>query len=366
MFSDPKYRKLFEIMKLESIECTIVGPSGDMQYLIGFNPGGCERFQALFILADGRHFYISNVLYYEDMHNALSNDTRFYLWKDNEGWFDCVKQAFEDYQLDGKKIALSNSIRAVDLVDMQNLFTANFVNGNAMLENYRAVKSWDNIDDMRKAAYLADEVMVALTQYIKPGITEKNIQEKIIELFTVNGADGISFTPIVASGANNSRPHYVDNSRVITEKDVIVLDFGCKVNGYCSDTSRTFFVGGLTEKEKEIYDIVKEAYQAAADFAKEGVKACDVDKKARDIIEAAGYGENFLNRTGHGIGYDVHEAPYINGNNSQILEKGMAFSIEPGIYIAGEVGMRIEDIVVINEDGKGEAINHFTKDYIIL
>lgn len=366
MLNTPKYHKLFEIMGSESIECTIIGPSGDMQFLIGFNPGGCERFQALFVMADGRHFYVSNVLYYEDMRSALGEDTRFYLWKDHEGWFDCVKQAFDDHQLNDKKVALSNSIRAVDLIDMQNLFSTQFINGNDMLENYRAVKTWDNIEDMRKAADLADEVMIDLTRYIKPGITEKDIQEKISELFSEKGADGISFTPIVASGSNNSRPHYVDNSRVIAEKDIIVLDFGCKVNGYCSDTSRTFFVGGITEKEKQIYDIVKAAYQAAADYAREGVKACDVDKKARDIIEAAGFGENFLSRTGHGIGYDVHEAPYINGNNDQILEKGMAFSIEPGIYIAGEVGMRIEDIVIINEAGEGESINYFTKDYVIL
>lgn len=366
MLNDPKYSKLFDIMHSDSIECTIVGPSGDMQYLIGFNPGGCERFQALFVLADGRHFYVSNVLYYEDMRNALGEDTKFYLWKDNDGWFDCVKTAFKDHDLEWKKVAVSNSIRAVDLLDLQTLFSTTFVNGNDMLENYRAVKTWDNINDMRKAAQLADEVMKELTQFIKPGVTEKNIQDKIVELFAEKGADGISFSPIVASGANNSRPHYVDNSRVISEKDIMVLDFGCKVNGYCSDMSRTFFVGGITDKEKKIYDIVREAYQAAADYAKEGVMARDVDKKARDIIEAAGYGDNFLNRTGHGIGYDVHEAPYINGNNDQILEKGMAFSIEPGIYIAGEVGMRIEDIVVINEEGKGEALNKFTKDYIIL
>jgi len=366
MFSDPKYKKLFEIMKQEAIDCMIIGPSGDMRYLVGYNPGGCERFQALFLLADGRHFYISNVLYYEDMQRALGEKTKFYLWEDADGWLDCWQQAFLENNLTAGKIAVSNSIRAVDLVDMQSVLKCQFVNGNDLLENYRAVKTWDNINDMKKAALLADQVMEEMTRYIKPGITEKNIADRIIELFAQKGAEDISFHPIIASGSNNSRPHYTGNSRVITEKDVIVLDFGCKVNGYCSDTSRTFFVGGITDEEKKIYNLVKDAYQAAADFAQEGVTAGEVDKKARDIITKAGYGKNFLNRTGHGIGFDVHEAPYIKGNSSQVLEKGMAFSIEPGIYIAGKVGMRIEDIVIINENGKGEAINHFSKEITIL
>lgn len=365
IFTDQKFGKLYTQMEQEDIDCVLIGPSGDMQYLIGFNPGGCERFQGLFLHRDGRHFYVSNVLYHEDMAKVLGKDCPFYLWHDNDGWLSAVTKAFEDFSLNNSRIAVSDSIRGVDLLDMQVKVNAQFITGTELLQNYRAVKNWDNIEDMRTAARFADEVMESLTAYIRPGITEKDIQEKIVTLFAEKGAP-LSFTPIVASGANNSRPHYVDNSRIIKEKDVIILDLGCRVNGYCSDTSRTFFVGGVTEEEEKIYTIVCNAYMAARQHVKEGVTAGEVDKKARDVIEQAGYGKYFLNRTGHGIGCDVHEAPYIVGNSSQMLEKGMAFSIEPGIYLPGKVGMRVEDIVIVNEQGEGESLNKFTKELTVL
>ncbi len=364
-FTGEKFDRLIKVMQKGQVDAIVIGPSGDMQYLIGFNPGGCERFQALFILADGRGFYVTNILYHEDMREALGEKTLFYLWKDSEDFITCLKRAFSDFQLYGKTLAISNSIRAVDLIEMDSQLSFDFVNGNEMLENYRAVKTWENIADMKRAAKLADEVMGELTRYIKPGMSEADIQNKISELFAAKGADETIFA-IVASGSNNSRPHYNKNDRIITDKDVIVLDFGCKINGYCSDTSRTFFVGEIVDEYKRIYETVRKAYHAATDFAREGVTAGEVDQKARAVIENAGYGENFLSRTGHGIGYDVHEAPYIKGNNDQAVEKGMAFSIEPGIYIAGKVGIRIEDIVIINEEGQSEALNQFTKEIVVL
>ncbi len=365
MFTGEKFKKLFTLMKRDDVDCVVIGPSGDMRYLIGFDPGGCERFQGLFLQRDGRYFYVSNLIYYEDMKNALAEGSKFYLWADSENWLDCLKEAFDDHGLGQKTVAVNDSIRAVDLIDMRERFSCTFVNGNEMMEEFRVIKTPRQIGNMRKAAQLADEVMDDLTRYIKPGLTEKDIQIKITERFEEKGADETAFA-IVASGTNNSIPHYSKNSRVITEQDVIVLDFGCKFNGYCSDVSRTFFVGEVTEEHEKIYNIVKEAQQAALDHAREGVHAGEVDKKARDVITKAGYGDCFLSRTGHGIGFDVHEAPYIRGNSKQILEKGMAFSIEPGIYIAGKVGMRIEDIVIINEDGEGESLNKFTKEITLI
>ncbi|MCP4688023.1 MAG: aminopeptidase P family protein [Desulfobacterales bacterium] len=365
MFTGEKYEKLFRLMKRDQVDCVVVGPSGDMRYLIGFDPGGCERFQALFLLADGRYFYVSNLIYYEDMKNALAEGAKFYLWADSENWLDCLERAFDAYGLHDKTLAVNNSIRAVDLIDWRERLSCKFVNGNDMLEEFRVIKTPRQIEHMRKAARLADEVMEELTRFIKPGLTEKDIQNKIAERFAEKGADETAFA-IVASGSNNSIPHYNKNSRVITERDVIVLDFGCKVNGYCSDVSRTFFVGEVKQEDEKIYNIVREAQQTALDYVKEGVLAGDVDKKARDVIARAGYGDHFLSRTGHGIGFDVHEAPYIRGNSKQVLKKGMAFSIEPGVYIAGKVGMRIEDIVIINEDGDGESLNRFTKEITVI
>jgi Xaa-Pro dipeptidase len=213
---------------------------------------------------------------------------------------------------------------------------------------------------------MADGVMEDLTRFIRPGMTERQIKAKIEDLFEQKGAQGLSFTPIVACGSNNSRPHYSGDSGVIAEKDVLLLDFGCRYQGFCSDTSRTFFIGDISEQEKNIYTIVKQAQEAAVQSAREGVPCKDVDRQARAVIEGHDMGRYFLNRTGHGIGFDVHEAPYISGYNSRPLERGMAFSVEPGICIPGKVGMRVEDIVVINLEGETEVLNKFTRDILII
>jgi len=296
---------------------------------------------------------------------ALPKETTFFIWDDSEDWLTCIKQAFDQYNLYESNVWINSSVRAVDILDIQSVYSAQFLNGVDFLENLRAVKNPRQLSYMKQASRYADEVMDEIRYHIKPGKSEKDIKDKIIDLFSKKGVTP-SFTPIVASGSNNSKPHYNDDRRIIKEKDVVLLDFGCLFEGYCSDTSRTFFVGRITEKEKKIYNIVREAFDAASNHVKEGVTAEEVDKIARDIIVNAGYGECFINRTGHGIGCEVHEAPYIRGGNQQVLEKGMAFSIEPGIYIAGELGIRIEDIMIINETGQGESINKSSKEIIVI
>ncbi len=366
MFDLLKIDKLFKHMEERNLDAVAIGPSNNLEYMTGFNPGGCERFQCLFITRQRQYFYICNLIYAEDMKRWFPKNAPFFVWGDNKGVNDTLIKAFNYLNLAGKRIAIGESIRAVDLLDMNEMFSCEFVNGTDLLEELRIIKTQKDLDKMRIAARMADEVMDELTRFIKPGMTEKDIKIKIEDLFVQKGADGISFSPIVACGINSSRPHYCEDSGVIAKKDVVLLDFGCRFQGYCSDTSRTFFIGDISKEEKYIYSIAKEAYKRAVSFAKEGVPCCDVDKQARNYIEAKGLGEYFLNRTGHGIGFDVHEAPYINGFNSRPLERGMAFSVEPGISIPGKVGMRVEDIVVINHKGETEVLNKFTKDIVII
>jgi Xaa-Pro dipeptidase len=287
------------------------------------------------------------------------------VWSDNQGVKDTLIKAFNSLNLTGKRIAMGESIRAVDLIDMQALFNCEFVNGTDLLEELRIIKTEQDLEKMRTAARMADEVMDELTRFIKPGLTEREIKIKIEELFAQKGAL-LAFNPIVACGNNNSRPHYCEDSGIVAQKDVVLLDFGCRFEGYCSDMSRTFFIGDISDEEKNIYTITLDAQKAAIAAAKEGVPCCDVDKHARDFIESSGLGQYFLNRTGHGIGFDVHEAPYINGFNTRPLERGMAFSVEPGICIPEKVGMRVEDIVVINHKGETEVLNKFTKEIVII
>jgi len=363
---DKKYcDKLCEIMIKNNIDAMMIGPSADLEFLMKYLPHPDERFQALFLLSDKKYFYISPKLTFEEVKGRLDNDADIYKWRDHEGFVNAFVTAINRYKLSGKNIGVNNGIAAINLIDIQEKVNAKFINGHGILEMLRVVKDESEIEKLRKAAKLADEVMGETIDYIHPGITERDIKKKIEELFMQKGADGLSFKPIVASGPNSSMPHYCEDSRVIQEKDLIILDLGCKYKGYCSDISRTVFVGGITDEEKKGYDIILRANKAGEETAKQGMKAEDVDKASRDVIRNESYGEYFINRTGHGIGISVHEAPYIKAGNKQILERGMAFSIEPGIYIPNLFGMRIEDIVTIGIDGP-EVLNNFTKEIILI
>ena len=357
--------KLCEVMDKNNVGAMMIGPSVDLQFLTGFNPQVCERFQAFFILSNGECFHISPQIYLEEAEKCLDSHTEIFMWKDSDIFLDAIRVASQKYHLNGKTIAINNAIRGIDLIDIKEILNAKFINGHDILENLRVIKINDEIIKLREAAKIADEVMGETIDYISPGMTEGDIKKKIEELFMQKGAKELAFKPGVISGPNSSKPHYNKDLRTIEEKDIIILDIGCKYKGYCSDISRTVFVGGITDEEKKVYDIILRANEAGEKMAKQGVIAEDLDKAARDIIESEGYGQYFLNRTGHGIGITVHEAPYIRTGNKQRLEKGMAFSVEPGIYMQNKFGLRIEDIVVVGADGP-EVLNNFTKEIIVI
>ena len=362
----PYAQKLARILTDEQVDVALIPPGGDMNTLIGFDPGGCERFQAIFITADEKLFCVTNKLYAEDMARALPEHTPVYTWEDAGHFSTPITQAFADHGLTQGKIGINQNLRAVDFMELAEIFPDfKLVNADPLLSRVRIIKTPGQVQAMKDAGAHADAVMEHLKTFIKPGLTERDIKTEILNQFALKDL-APSFNPIVASGSNNSRPHYNKDDRVITEKDVIILDFGCRVDGFCSDTSRTFFVGEPTDREKEIYAIVDQAFKAAVAAIKPGITAGEVDKAARDVISQTGFGHCFINRVGHGIGMDVHEEPYIKGNSPQVLEPGMAFSIEPGIYIPGEVGMRIENIYVIDEDGKPVSMNHSDKGLVVL
>ncbi|MBB6216073.1 Xaa-Pro aminopeptidase [Anaerosolibacter carboniphilus] len=346
------------------IDAILIGPSKDLEFATGFLSQEDERFQGLFILRNGRCFYISPKLNKEEIEHILGKNTKIYSWDDGEGFTNTVKYALAENDLSEKKIAVNCGIKGTDLLDMTEIFRGEFINGIQIIEDSRIIKTKEEVVHLKKAGQIADEVMEALTSFIKPGMKEKDIKKKIIELFLARGSE-IAFEPIVASGPNSSKPYYNQDDRIIQEKDVIILDLGCRYKGCCSDISRTFFIGKATEEEKQIYQVVLEANQAGKSAVKEGVTAEYIDRQARSIIHNAGYGNYFFNRVGHGIGFSVHEAPYIREGNCQIIKNGMAFSIEPGIYLPGKFGVRVEDIIVVGGNGP-EVMNHFERNIIIL
>lgn len=363
MLKNERIDYLLEMMSNHGIDVFVIAPSADLNFLIELSVGTCERFQAFFLLSNGDYFYISPQLYYEEVSEIL-DDNKIIMWKDSEGFLKAVKDLVYKYNLENKRIAINNTINAVDLIDFSSVCNCDFSNGHFLLEKLRLIKTGEEIEFLKEAARLADEIMDETVKYLKPGIREYEIKERIKRSVRELGADGVSFEPIVASGPNSSKPHYNKGQRTIQKKDIIILDLGCKYKGYCSDISRTIFIGGISSKEKEVYSIVKGANSAAEKIVKPGITAEEVDQKARDIIEDKGFGDYFLNRTGHGIGISVHEAPFIKTGNKIELQKGMAFSIEPGIYLPGEFGIRIEDIVVVTDKGR-EVLNSYAKEIIV-
>jgi len=244
------------------------------------------------------------------------------------------------------RLAVSDQTWAVFVLGLQQAMPGTvFVSGRPISQALRVVKSPDEVVQLRPAGAAADRVVDRLAVMRFAGRAERAVAEDVARMTVEEGSDVASFS-IVASGPNAASPHHEPGSRVIADGDSIVIDFGGKVNGYCSDTTRTFHVGEPSAEFLEAYDIVRVAQQAGVDAALPGTPAAAVDAAARRIIEDAGFGEFFIHRLGHGIGLDVHEDPYLVEDNDAVLEPGMTFSVEPGIYVPGRFGIRIEDIVV--------------------
>ena len=355
--------RLVGLLNKSNMDAILIAPSEEMEFIMGHNTHICERFQALIIKKDGTYFYICNLLTVGEIEDVLGPDIPVYGWFDGDEFTHTVKKAFEEHDLIGKTIGVNSTERAFLILQIMEAMDVKFVNGKPILEEMRMIKDEEEIANLRMAAHITDESFEELLKFIKPGIKEADISNKMNEIFKAKGADE-GFT-MVCSGPNSSYPHYAGDQRVIQEKDVIILDWGCKYNNMCADMSRTVFVGGITKEEEKIYNIVLKSQLAGEEAAVEGAYIPDIDRASREIIQEAGYGDYFFTRLGHGIGYSVHEAPDIKASNKRNLEKGMVFSIEPGIYIAGKVGMRIENIVAITKDGR-EILNQASNEIKII
>lgn len=217
------------------------------------------------------------------------------------------------------------------------------------IRDARKIKDEKEIRAIREAQRLTDEGFSYILDVIKPGKSEKEIAMELEFFMRRKGADSLSFETVCASGERSAMPHGTASEKIIKKGEFLTLDFGCMVDGYCSDMTRTVLVGSCGEREKEIYDVVLLAQKAALDLIGPGVKCSDVDKAARDIIEAAGYGESFGHATGHGVGIQIHELPNLSKRSDYILKEGNIVTVEPGIYIEGFGGVRTEDLVQITD-----------------
>lgn len=229
---------------------------------------------------------------------------------------------------------------------------ADFVDGSAALAELRMRKGVEELKAIRQAAIIAQNALLNTLETVKPGQSELQISaELMVQLFRAGSEVELPFAPIVSTGPNTANPHASPTDRVLQEGEMLLIDWGASFGGYFSDITRTFFCGEPNDEMKQIADLVERANAAARLGGRRGMVAGEVDKLARDIITEGGYGEYFTHRTGHGLGMEAHEAPYIFQGNPLILEPGMVFTIEPGIYLPGKYGVRIEDDMVVEAEG---------------
>ena len=276
----------------------------------------------------------------------------------------CINEAIADFGITALGFE-EEYLTVAEFRDLEQNLNARLVPCNARINGFRAVKEPWEIQRMRKAQEIADRAFLETLPVIKAGMTELELQAELIYRMYKNGAQGLSFDPIVVSGPNSSMPHGVAGDRVIREGDFVTMDFGVLYQGYCSDTTRTVAVGYATEEMKKVYNVVLQAQLAGIAATRAGATGAEIDGAARNVIVDAGYGEYFGHSYGHSLGLEIHEAPNLSFRNPHPIPAGAVCSAEPGIYLPGKFGVRIEDVTIVGPDGC-EDITNLPKDLLIL
>jgi Xaa-Pro dipeptidase len=283
-------------------------------------------------------------------------------------WPQVFSQAAHGTGLQDGKIGIEpRQFRVLELRLMESaLPEVAFVSAEDAVATLRMRKDATEISAMRKAVEIAQAALQATLPFIKPGVTEKAIAAELVSQLLRHGSSGeLPFMPIVSGGPNSANPHATPSDRQLRNGDLLVIDWGAAWDGYFSDLTRTFAIGEVDAEYRRIHETVQRSSAAGRAASKPGVPASDIDYAARSVIEAEGYGEFFTHRTGHGLGMESHEPPYMRGDNPLVLQTGMTFTVEPGIYLPGRNGVRIEDNMVITADG-AESFSDFPRELIIL
>ena len=346
------------------IDALLITPSEDYAYLLGYSAPAMERLTCLVVPADGEPSLVLPRLEEPLARHALDGldeEIEILPWDETEDPIQLVRSLVGG----ALRVAVQDQMWARFALRLRAaLDPAELVAAGPAMSVLRSVKSADEIERLRAAASAADRAMEAIVAEPLAGRVESEVSRRIRELLLQAGHDDAGFA-IVASGPNSASPHHEAGSRTIGAGDALVLDIGGTRAGYTSDTSRTCFVGEPPAEFVALYDVLREAQGAACEAVRPGISGAELDSVARDIITDAGYGDAFLHRTGHGIGRETHEEPYIVGTNAEPLVEGNVFSIEPGIYIRDTWGARIEDIVVCTADG-GERLNRTSTELYVV
>lgn len=338
-----------DVLSAHGIDAFVGWSPVTMGYLHGYFEGSLERFMALCVSKSGDVRLICPGLSVTQAQRA--GITNIASWNDGENPLALFEQLAQDWHLKAGIIAVDDELPAQMLLRMQeSLPAALFKPGNRYLAELMAVKDESEMARLRKAGEIADKAFPIALKTLKPGATEIQVMDALNNAMTDLGAKPLFC--IIAAGPGGAEPHHLSDETVIREGDVVVMDFGCTVEGFHSDITRTVCVGKASEEAKKVYSIVYEAHKKAREAIRVGVEAQQLDRIARKVIEDAGYGAYFMHRLGHGFGMRGHEDPNIVEGNTHKLQVGNVFSIEPGIYLPGKFGVRIENICTVGPNGE--------------
>jgi Xaa-Pro dipeptidase len=338
--------KLTASLRTSELDAVILNPGPTLKYLSGLNFHLMERPVVLFIAPDQDPVLVLPELELPKVDLFPYKIQAFAYGENPSEWDAAFRKAAQALGLEAKRIGVEP--RQLRLMEYRHVKAgapeADFPDATDVLSALRLKKDKAEVDAMRKAVQIAQDALEAVIPQIKIGMTEHELSSELVMQLLKHGSESeLPFAPIVSAGPNSANPHASPTERKLQAGDLLVVDWGAAYDGYISDLTRTFAVGEVDEEYKKIHAIVQESNAAGRAAGKPGAPCADVDKAARDVIEKAGYGKYFTHRTGHGIGMEGHEAPYMRGDNMQLLEPGMAFTVEPGIYLTGRNGVRIED-----------------------
>jgi len=362
---ESRYEGAKIIMQEKGIDALWLIPSANMYYLTGFWPASQGGNISSLLSKSGKAIFIVPKMYYEQVSKqSWIKDIR--IWKDRGEFDNILEDSIKELNLSSSNVAIEDRTWAEFMMRIKKNFRGIKLSlASKILKDLRIRKSEEEIKSMKKAGKIASEIINTITRKIDVGMTELEISGLIEYEGRKMGSEKMSFETITSFSNHSSKPHNEPGVEKLRKKDIIMIDFGPRFEKYCSDITRTFFIGEPTREVIKVYKATEEAQKKALSSVKSNMKASDIDKAARDFFKEKGYDGYFIHGTGHGVGLDIHEEPYITKESKSVIEEGMTFTIEPGIYLHNRFGIRIEDTLLVTDDGY-EMLTSFPKDLLII
>lgn len=357
---EERIKKLRMLLDQTQYDAVIVASAANLFYFTGVWIEAHERLLALAIRRTGESVLVAPDLHRGEL-EAVGLNTVY--WRDGEDASALLADALGS----SEAVSVDEGWPSGHLLELMKYRPkTQWAGGAQLLGKLRQVKDEHELKLIRESADVLNRVMTAFVPHIREGRSEAELLDELLRLWKREGVRELSFDPTVATGANGANPHHTPGEAVVRKGDLIIIDTGGKLNNYCSDMTRTFSIGEPSGEQRTVYELVKEAHLAGIRAVRPGVTFSEIDRAVRSVIETGGYGEYFVHRTGHGLGIDIHEQPAVQGGNELAIESGMVFSIEPGVYIPGKFGVRIEDIVIATEEGCESVNDSVSKQFTVL